>query len=182
MQSGYREFEFDNFYTGVNAVTASTLTRTASTTTNWMHSGSLQDGYWVTATSCVKYCSTIVWPLSCWALIHSIFFYRPIEINSTVSPTTGGFFTATHTHVAASTDLSPANSDQVGPTWCVRHNSFWTLTKTSGLVGAGTPYSIQGGGTGLGTVQELTILGLFNGRRSWNDLFANWREPSLVHL
>ncbi|MDZ4716076.1 MAG: T9SS type A sorting domain-containing protein [Cytophagales bacterium] len=136
-----------------SAGVASTLTRTASATTNWTYGGTFKR-FWLASTAV----SSTVAPL------YGLFpmgsptagsNYRPIEINSTVSPTGGGFFTATHVDATNTITLSPAYNDAGTNIVGVQRAQF--ITAISGVTG-GT-YNINVTMTGLftGTLSDIRL-------------------------
>ncbi|MFM9840196.1 MAG: T9SS type A sorting domain-containing protein [Cyclobacteriaceae bacterium] len=88
--------------------TASTLTRTSSTTTNWLYGGTFTRN-WVASTSITSTSGNFygLFPMG----TSSSSSYRPLQINSTVSPTASGTYSVTHTSASTTTDLSPTFSD-----------------------------------------------------------------------
>jgi Secretion system C-terminal sorting domain len=88
--------------------TASTLTRTSSTTTNWLYGGTFTRN-WVASTSITSSSGNFygLFPIG----TSSSSSYRPLQINSTVSPTASGTYSVTHTSASTTTDLSPTFSD-----------------------------------------------------------------------
>ncbi len=134
------------------SATASTLARTASTTTNWLYGGTFKR-YWLAATGISSTATNFygLFPMG----ISTASSYRPVEINTTVNPTGGGFFTVTHTEVAGSMDLSPVYND--GGTNILRILNSKFVTAISGVTG-GT-YNINVTMTGLttGTLTDLRL-------------------------
>ncbi len=131
---------------------ASTLSRTASATTNWMYGGTFKR-FWLTATAI----SSTVAPL------YGLFpmgpssgsNYRPVEINTTVSPTGGGFFTVEHIDATNIVTLSPVYNDAGTNILAVQKAQF--LTAISGVTG-GT-YNINVTMTNLapGTLSDIRL-------------------------
>jgi hypothetical protein len=150
-----------NIFTLGSSGVASTLVRTASTTTNWMYGGSFRR-FWLNATAI----SSTVAPL--YGLFpvgtSSTSSYRPVTINSTVSPTATGSYTVTHTDVSGVTNLSPVFDDDptAGVLNIVRKHNAQFVNVISGVTG-GT-YNIGVTMTGLlaGTLSDIR-LGVSNG-------------------
>ena len=131
---------------------ASTLSRTASATTNWLYGGTFMR-FWLTATAIS---STI-------APFYGLFpmgpssgsNYRPVEINTTVSPTGGGSFTVKHIDATNIVTLSPVYNDAGTNILAVQNAQF--ITAISGVTG-GT-YDINATMTGLapGTLSDIRL-------------------------
>ncbi len=131
---------------------ASTLSRTASATTNWLYGGIFMR-FWLTATAIS---STI-------APFYGLFpmgpssgsNYRPVEINTTVSPTGGGSFTVEHIDATNIVTLSPVYNDAGTNILAVQNAQF--ITAISGVTG-GT-YNINATMSGLapGTLSDIRL-------------------------
>ena len=132
----------------------SVLGRTASSTTNWMYGGTLKR-YWLANTAVS---STSGGPYGLFPMGESgASSYSPLEINTTTSPTTGGYFAVTYSpSPGAVTDLSTPYND--GGTDIVRvHNSQFIATTGGGL--AGGVYDIDVTMTGLsgGSLSDIRL-------------------------
>jgi hypothetical protein len=156
MTSGVVNLAGFTFTLGSSGV-ASTLSRTASTTTNWMYGGTFRR-FWLNATAV----SSTVAPLYGLFPVGSstASSYRPVAINSTVSPTATGSYSVTHVNLPNTTDLSPVFND--GGTNIVRKHNAQFVNAISGVTG-GT-YNIGVTMTGLltGTLGNIR-LGVSNG-------------------
>jgi hypothetical protein len=132
--------------------TASTLSRTASSTTNWMYGGTFRR-FWLASTAISSTVAPLygLFPLGASSGSN----YRPVEINSTVSPTGGGSFTAQHVDNTNVVTLSPVYND--AGTNIVAVNRAQFITAISGVTG-GT-YNINVTMTGLsdGTLSDIRL-------------------------
>lgn len=151
MTAGLIDLNARTFTLGANAA-ASTLTRTVSTTTNWFYGGTFKR-YWLSSVAISSTATNYygLFPMG----TSGASSYRPLEINSTVSPTAGGFFTVNHTDIAGSTDLSPVYNDAGTNILRILNSKF--VTAVSGVTG-GT-YNINVTMTGLttGTLTDLRL-------------------------
>ena len=131
---------------------ASTLSRTASTTTNWMYGGTVCR-FWPASTAISSTTGNLYGLYPVGAATASS--YRPVAINSTVSPTVTGSYCVTHTDAATTTDLSPVYND-AGTNIVRKHNAQF-VTSSSGLTD-GT-YDIAATMTGLvaGTLSDIRL-------------------------
>ncbi len=156
MTSGIVNLAGTIFTLGSSGV-ASDLNRTASTTTNWMYGGSFRR-FWLNATVVSSTAGNLygLFPLG----TSTVSTYRPVEINSTASPTATGSYTVRHTDATGVTDLSPVFND--GGTNIVRKHNAQFVAAISGVTG-GT-YTIGVTMTGLlaGTLSDIR-LGVSNG-------------------
>ena len=108
MTSGIVNLNGSTLTLGATAA-SSTLSRTASTTTNWMYGGTFLR-FWPAPTTAVTSTSGNYYGLfPVGAATASS--YRPVEINSTVNPTLTGSFSVTHVDATTTTDLSPVFDD-----------------------------------------------------------------------
>ncbi|MEP3388412.1 MAG: T9SS type A sorting domain-containing protein [Reichenbachiella sp.] len=87
---------------------ASTLSRSASTTTNWFYNGTFSR-IWQTAIAVTSNSGNYYGLLPIGSSTASS--YRPVEISSTVSPTGAGTFSVSHTDADTKTVLSPVYDD-----------------------------------------------------------------------
>lgn len=135
-----------NAFTLGSAGVASVLSRTASTTTNWMYGGSFQrfwlNGVAVSSTAGNRYG---LFPAGTSAASS----YRPFEVNSTVSPTANGSYTVTHTDATGVVNLSPVFDDDptAGVINIVRKHNAQFIASVSGATG-GT-FTVRATMTGL---------------------------------
>jgi hypothetical protein len=150
MTSGRVNMNGSDFTLGASG-TASTLTRTSSTTTNWMYNGTFER-YWLNATAVTSNSGANygLFPVG-----HSTASsYRPVEINSTANPNTG-LVSVTHTDATTVTDLSPVYSD-AGTNIIRKDNAQYVIAST---VGAGT-YNVNITRTDLYVTGALTDIRL----------------------
>ncbi len=131
--------------------TPSTLSRTASTTTNWMYGGTL-NRFWLSGTAVSSTIANLYGLFPVGSSTASS--YRPVAINSNASPTATGSFSVTHTNATTSTDLSPFYSD--AGTNIVRKNDAQFVTATTATGGT---YDIAVTMTGLlaGTLSDIRL-------------------------
>jgi fibronectin-binding autotransporter adhesin len=150
MTSGRVNLTGNTFTLGTSGA-ASTLTRTASTTTNWMYGGTVCR-FWPTATTISSTTGNLYGLYPVGAATPSS--YRPVEINSSVSPTATGSYCVTHIDATTTTDLSPVYDD-AGTNIVRKHNAQFV---TSSTVTGGT-YSIGVTMTGLaaGTLSDIRL-------------------------
>lgn len=131
---------------------ASTLSRTGSATTNWMYGGTFKR-FWLTATAISSTVAPLygLFPMGASAGSN----YRPVEINSTVNPTGGGFFTTNHVNATNIITLSPAYNDAGTNIAAIDKSQF--ITAISGVTG-GT-YNINVTMTSLadGTLSDIRL-------------------------
>ena len=129
----------------------STLSRTASATTNWMYGGTFSR-FWPASTAVTSSSGNYYGLLP--VGIDAFSSYRPVEINSTVSPTGTGSFSITHVDASTVTDLSPVFDD--GGTDIVRKHDAQFITSTT--VTGGT-YDVAVTMTGLpaGTLSDIRL-------------------------
>lgn len=151
MTSGIVNLSGNTFTLGTNGV-ASTLTRSASTITNWMYGGDFRR-FWLAATAVSSTGANSYGLFPVGASVASS--YRPVTINSTVNPTGAGAITVTHNSIAGSTDLSPVFND--GGTNLVRKLNAQSIVTNSGVTG-GT-YTLTSTMTGLlaGTANQIRL-------------------------
>lgn len=131
---------------------ASTLTRTASATTNWMYDGTLSR-YWPASTAVTSASGDNygLFPMG----TSTASSYRPVEFNSTVSQTGAGVVTVSHTDFAGTTALSPVYDDG-GTNIEVKDNSSFDVTNAS----TGGTYDVSVTMTGLsasGTLSDIRL-------------------------
>lgn len=150
MTSGIVNLNGSTFSLGSTG-TASFLTRTASTTTNWMYGGTFLR-FWISGTAVTGASGNFygLFPVGAGKASS----YRPVAINSTVSPTGNGTFRVTHTDATSNTDLSPTFND--GGVSIVRKHNAQFVNATS--VTGGT-YDITVTMTGLsaGTSSDIRL-------------------------
>jgi hypothetical protein len=132
---------------------ASTLTRTASTTTNWMYGGSFTR-FWPTGQTPSPTAGNLygLFPLG-----HSVASsYRPLAITAASNITTTGSITYTHTNATGVTDLSPVYND--GGTNIVRKHNSQFVVGTTGLGGGGS-FTVSAANTHLpaGTASDIRL-------------------------
>ena len=154
MTSGIINLSGTTFTLGVGG-SASTLSRAASTTTNWMYNGTFRR-FWVASTA-VTNTNYGLFPLGASGASS----YRPALISSTVSPTATVSVSVTHYDNAGVTDLSPTFND--GGTTIVRKLKAQHDITTSNTTAGGT-YNMGITMTGLlaGTLSDIR-LGVSNG-------------------
>jgi|GEM_PF-1324045 len=129
------------------------LSRTASTATNWVYGGTFTR-YWQAATAITSTSGNFygLFPMGS----SSASSYRPVEINSTVSPTGSGTYSVTHSSSTGVTDLSPTYND--AGTSIVRVNNSQFVGAIFGVTG-GT-YTINVTMTGItntGSTSDLRL-------------------------
>lgn len=150
MASGVLNLNSKTLTLGASAA-ASTLGRTASTTTNWMYGGTFTR-FWPASTAITGTSGNFygLFPVG----TSSSSSYRPVEINSTVSPTGTGSYSVTHVDASTVTDLSPVFND--GGTNIVRKHNAQFITSTT--VSGGT-YNISVTMTdlGAGTLSDIRL-------------------------
>jgi len=151
MTSGIVNLSNTTFTLGLSA-TASSLSRTASTTTNWMYGGTFKR-FWLNATAITSTSGNFygLFPLGS----STASSYRPFEINSTVSPTAAGSYSVTHTAASGSTNLSPVYNDAGTNIVRIQNSQFVGVIAS---VTGGT-YSINATMTGLaaGTLSDIRL-------------------------
>ncbi len=131
---------------------ASTLTRTASTTTNWMYGGTFTR-FWRSAVAVSSSAGNRygLFPMGA----SSASSYRPVAINSTANPTSNNSVSVSHVANTGVTDLSPVYND--GGTNIVRkHNAQFTIATA---VTGGT-YNVAATMTGLfasGSLSDIRL-------------------------
>lgn len=139
-----------------NSGAASTLTRTASTTTNWMYGGTFAR-YWPAATAITSNATNHYGLFPVGAASASS--YRPVAINSTVNATGTGLVSVTHTDATGVTDLNPVYDDDptAGVINIVRKHNAQFQVAVAGVTG-GT-YNITATMTGLpsGTASDIRL-------------------------
>lgn len=133
--------------------TASTaLSHSLASTSGWMYGGPISRAY-VAGTAVTIGTAYGLFPLGTSAN------WRPLYFGKNNNPNTGGTLTVSHNGSDNGTSVVSFYDD--GSTQVTRRsNSYWTVTKTSGLLGGGLPYSLQAGGTGFGTIQDVDDLRL----------------------
>jgi hypothetical protein len=141
-----------------NTGTASTLTRTASTTTNWVYGGTFRR-YWVTATAITSTSGNFYGLFPMGTIDANT--YRPLEINSTINPTANGTYSVTHTGVTHSattgfTDLNPTVTDGTATIQRIDNDQFVGLI--NGVTGG--QYSINVTMTDLSVTGNITDIRL----------------------
>jgi len=151
MTSGVVNLNGISFFLGNNAV--ATLTRTPSTTTNWVYNGTFTR-FWAAATAITSTSGSFhgLFPMGSSASSS----YHPLEVNSTVSPTTSGTYSVTHTSSTGTTDLSPVYND--GGTNIVRVNNASFVGSVTNVTG-GT-YNIGVTMSGLNSTGNLSDIRL----------------------
>lgn len=156
MTSGVVNLNGNLFTLGVSA-TASTLTRAASTTTNWFYGGTFKR-FWVNATT-ITSASGNFYGLFPMGTVNASS-YRPVQLNSTGNITTSGFFTVNHVDASTVTDLSPVYNDAGTNITRIQNAQF--ITAISGVT-VGT-FNISVTMTGLlpGTLSDIR-LAIFTG-------------------
>lgn len=152
MASGIIDLGGTTFSLGQPA-TASTLNRTASTTTNWMYAGTFKR-FWLNATAVTSTSGNFYGLFPMGASTASS--YRPFEINSTANPTAAGSYSLTHTNYTGVTDLSPVYND--AGTNVVRIDNSQFVGSISGVTG-GT-YNLSATMTGLVSTGNLSDIRL----------------------
>jgi fibronectin-binding autotransporter adhesin len=118
--------------------TASTLSRAASTTTNWMYGGSFTR-FWPTLQTPTPNSGNFygLFPLG-----HSTpNSYRPVAVTAGSNITTTGSLTFRHVNATTSTNLSPVYDD--GGTNIVRKNDSQFIGTTGGGLAGGANYTIS---------------------------------------
>lgn len=152
MTSGVVDLAGFTFTLGASGA-ASTLTRTASTTTNWMYDGSFTR-FWPTGQTPSPTTGNFygLFPLG----HSSSFSYRPVQITAGSNISTTGSVTFTHVDATTTTDLSPVYND-AGTNIVRKHNSQF-IGSTTGVVG-GANYAISVTMTGLatGTASDIRL-------------------------
>lgn len=151
MTSGIVNLSSTIFTLGQSA-TASSLSRTASTTTNWMYGGTFKR-FWLNATAITSTSGNFYGLFPLGSSIASS--YEPFEVNSTGNPTAAGSYSVTHSNVSGHTDLSPIYDD--AGTNIVRILNSQFVGSISGVTG-GT-YNINATMTGLlaGTLTDIRL-------------------------
>ncbi|MBI3220628.1 MAG: T9SS type A sorting domain-containing protein [Bacteroidetes bacterium] len=131
---------------------ASTLSRSASTTTNWIYGGTLCR-YWPASTTISSASGNLYGLFPTGAATASS--YRPFTINSTASPTGTGSYCVTHIEASGVTDLSPV-FDDAGTNIVRKHNA--QFVGSSSAITGGT-YDISATMTGLsaGTLSDIRL-------------------------
>lgn len=148
LTSGVVNMNGSTFTLGASGAT-STLTRTVSTTTNWMYGGTFLR-FWPASTA-ITSANYGLFPVGTSAAAS----YRPVEINSTANPTGTGYFSVTHTDASTTTDLSPTHND--GGTSIVRKHDAQFVTATTATGGT---YDISVTMTGLNSTGVLSDIRL----------------------
>lgn len=153
MTSGIVNLSGNTFTVGASGA-ASTLSRTASTTTNWMYGGTFTR-FWPSATAITNTNYGLL-PIGA----SSASSYRPVLIASTVSPTGTGSISVVHTANSGVTDLSPTFND--GGTSIVRKHKAQHTISTSGITGGTYNIGVTMTGLAAGTATDIR-LGVSNG-------------------
>jgi hypothetical protein len=131
---------------------ASTLSRTASTTTNWMYGGTVCR-FWPASTAISSTAGNLYGLYPVGAATASS--YRPVAINSTVSPTVTGSYCVTHTDATTTTDLSPVYND-AGTNIVRKHNAQF-VTSSSGLTDGTYDIAVTMTGLVAGTLSDIRL-------------------------
>ncbi|MBI4947052.1 MAG: T9SS type A sorting domain-containing protein [Bacteroidetes bacterium] len=151
MTSGVVNLAGNIFTLGVSA-TASTLTRTASTTTNWFYGGTFKR-FWLDATTLTS-TSGNYYGLFPMGTVNASS-YRPVQINTTGNITTAGYFTVNHTDADVVTDLSPVYND-AGTNITRIHNAQFN-TAISGVTAGTFSVSITMTNLDAGTIGDIRL-------------------------
>ena len=155
MTSGIINLAGNTFTLGSSGV-ASTLSRTASTTTNWFYGGTFRR-FWLNATAVSSTAGNLygLFPMGS----SSSSSYRPVAINSTGNPTATGSISLTHTNQTTSTDLSPVYDDDptAGVTNIVRKNDAQFVIANSGVTGGTYNISVTMTGLAAGTLSDIRL-------------------------
>lgn len=155
MTSGILNLNGATFTLGASGA-ASSLSRTVSSTTNWMYGGTFSR-FWPAATAITSSSGNFYGLFPVGASTASS--YRPVTINSTVNPTATGFFRVTHTNTASTTDLSPVFNDG-GVNIVRKHNAQFVTT--SSVTGGTYDITVSMTGLSAGTLSDIR-LGVSNG-------------------
>jgi fibronectin-binding autotransporter adhesin len=131
---------------------ASTLSRTASTTTNWMYGGTVCR-FWPASTAISSTAGNLYGLYPVGAATASS--YRPVAINSTVSPTVTGSYCVTHTDATTTTDLSPVFND-AGTNIVRKHNAQF-VASSSGLTDGTYDIAVTMTGLPAGTLSDIRL-------------------------
>ena len=150
MSSGNIDLNTNTFFIGTAATSVATI-GALSYSSGWMFDGNLTR-YFTALTAVTLGTVNGHFPLG------TSTDYRPFFLGKTALANTGGALRVSHTGTDNTTSVVSI-TDDIG-TITRRHNSFWTTAKASGMNGAGTPYSIQAGGTGFGTIGSVDDLRL----------------------
>jgi fibronectin-binding autotransporter adhesin len=105
---------------------ASTLSRSAGTTSNWMYGGTFCR-FWPASTTVSSTLGNLYGLYPVGAATPSS--YRPVAINSSVSPTITGSYCVTHVDATTTTDLSPF-FDDAGTNIVRKHNAQFVTSST----------------------------------------------------
>ena len=130
---------------------ASTLSRTPSTTTNWVYGGTITR-FWPASTAVTSSSGNYygLFPVG----TSESSSYRPVELNSTVSQTGAGSLSVLHTDFAGNTELSPFYDDG-GTDIEIKDNSNFVITNTA--TGGTYDVSITMTGFGVGTLDNYRL-------------------------
>jgi hypothetical protein len=131
---------------------ASTLVRTASTTTNWIYGGTFKR-FWLAATTVSSTVAPLYGLFPLGATTASS--YRPLEINTTVNPTGGGFFTAEHIDWTNIITLSPQYNDAGTNIQGISKAQF--ITAISGVTGGTYNINVTMTGFSAGTLSDIRL-------------------------
>ena len=155
LQSGVINLNGNQFTLGASGA-ASTLTRTGSTTTNWVYGGAFRR-FWPTGQTPTPGSGNLygLFPLGHSAASS----YRPVQITAGSNVTTTGSVTFTHVDASGVTDVT-AYDDDPGPGVIniIRKHDSQFIGAVSGVVG-GTNYTISVTMTGLpaGTASDIRL-------------------------
>ena len=141
MTAGLFNLNSRTFTLGSSGV-ASTLTRTGSTTTNWVYDGTFKR-FWPNGTALTT-ANYGLFPMG----TSNASSYRPFTVSTTVNTVTDGYFTVQHSDATTTTALDPVYDD--GGTDIERISNAQFITTSSGITG-GT-YDINLTMTDLNTI------------------------------
>jgi fibronectin-binding autotransporter adhesin len=151
MTSGVVNLAGFTFTLGSSGV-ASTLSRTASTTTNWVYGGTFKR-FWLISTAITSTSGNYygLFPVG----TSNSSSYRPVEINTLSSPTAGGFFTVNHIDAGGTLDLNPTYND-AGFNITRIHNAQF-VTTISGVTGGLYNMGVTMTGLSAGTLSDIRL-------------------------
>lgn len=151
MTNGLIDLAGQTFTLG-SAGVASTLTRTASTTTNWFYGGTFKR-FWLSATA-ITSTSGNYYGLFPMGTVFALT-YRPVEINTTVSPTTGGDFSVYVVENFLTTALTPVCND--AGTDILRISNAQFVTAVNGVVGGTYNIDVTMADLAPGTLSDIRL-------------------------
>jgi hypothetical protein len=152
MTSGIVNLASNTFTLGSSAV-ASTLTRMTGITTNWMYGGTFKR-YWLASTAITSTSDNYygLFPMG----TSGSNSYRPVEINTTVSPSGSGYFTVNHIDSQNTvTDLNPFYLDGDLEIKRIQNSQF--ITAISGVSGGTYNISVTTTGLPAGDLNDIRL-------------------------